>query len=90
MSKDWTGNKKSTFTCLGASSHALEQREENDFYATDSIAIDKLFEVETFDEHIWECACGDGELSKRMIELGKKVYSTDLIDRGFKEVKSNA
>jgi hypothetical protein len=83
MNKDWTGNKKSTFTCLGASSHALEERETNDFYATDPIAIDKLFQVENFDLHIWECACGDGELSKRMIELGKKVYSTDLIDRNF-------
>ena len=83
MSKDWTGNKKSTFTCLGASNHALEEREANDFYATDSIAIDKLFAVEEFDKYIWECACGDGELSKRMEEYGKIVYSTDLIDRGY-------
>lgn len=81
--KDWTGNKKSTFTMLGASNHAIEEREENDFYATDAEAIDKLFEVEKFDENIWECACGDGELSKRMIEFGKNVISTDLIDRGY-------
>lgn len=81
--KDWTGNKKSTFTMIGASNHALEEREENDFYATDPEAIDKLFQVEEFDNNIWECACGDGELSKRMIEYGKNVLSTDLIDRGY-------
>lgn len=81
--KDWTGNNRSTFTMLGASNHALEERECNDFYATDPDAINKLFEFEKFDKNIWECACGDGELSKRMIELGKNVVSTDLIDRGY-------
>ena len=81
--KDWTGNKKSTFTMLGASNHAIEEREINDFYTTDPEAINKLFKVEEFDNNIWECACGDGELSKRMIELGKNVISTDLIDRGY-------
>lgn len=86
--KDWTGNKKSTFTMLGASNHAQEEREVNDFYATDEIAIDKLFEVEKFNDYIWECACGDGALSKRMIELGKDVLSTDLIDRGYREAIS--
>lgn len=86
--KDWTGNKKSTFTCLGASSHALEEREVNDFYATDEVAIDKLFEVEKFDDNIWECAYGDGALSKRMVELGKQVLSTDLIDRGYEYAAS--
>lgn len=81
--KDWIGNKNSPFTMLGSSSHSMENREENDFYATDKEAINKLFNVEEFDNNIWECACGDGELSKRMIELGKNVISTDLIDRGY-------
>lgn len=86
--KDWTGNKKSTFTMLGASNHAQEEREVNDFYATDEIAIDKLFAVEQFSDNIWECACGDGALSKRMVELGKQVLSTDLIDRGYEYAAS--
>jgi hypothetical protein len=81
--KDWNGNSRSTFTMIGASNHAIEERETNDFYATDPEAIDKLFKVEEFDNNIWECACGDGELSKRMIEFGKNVISTDLIDRGY-------
>ena len=32
---------------------------------------------------IWECACGTGCLSERLIEFGHDVVSTDLIDRGY-------
>lgn len=31
----------------------------------------------------WECACGDGALSKVLQAAGVKVLSTDLYDRGF-------
>lgn len=82
--KDWTGNSRSSHSTLGARNYALEDRETNDYYATNSSAIDDLFKMEDFND-IWECACGEGHLSKRMIELGKDVYSTDLIDRGFGE-----
>lgn len=81
--KDWTGNKNSIYKTLGASAHTDKDREENDYYATDPIAIDVLFSVESFQGSIWECACGEGHLSKRMAENGKVVVSTDLIDRGF-------
>ena len=60
-------------------------REENDYYATDSRAIDYLLEYETFDKNIWECACGEGNLSKPLKEYGYNVYSTDLIDRGYQD-----
>lgn len=82
MSKDWTGNKRTTFATLGASSHSQHDREENDYYATDPKTIDALFEVEKFSQTIWECACGEGHLSKRIEEYNKSVYSSDLIDRG--------
>lgn len=81
--KDWTGNKKSTFTTLGASNHSDHEREKHDYYATDPSAIDDLFKVHNFDQTIWECACGEGHLSKKMEEYGKDVFSTDLIDRGY-------
>ena len=42
MEKDWTGNGKSIFTTLGASNHTDKEREANDYYATDPIAIDAL------------------------------------------------
>lgn len=60
-------------------------REENDFYATDPKAIDYLLEYETFNKNIWECACGEGNLSKPLKEYGYNVYSTDLIDRGYQD-----
>lgn len=60
-------------------------REENDFYATDPKAIDFLLQHETFNKNIWECACGEGNLSKPLKEYGYNVYSTDLIDRGYQD-----
>lgn len=85
MTKDWTGNKKTTFAVLGASNHSFHERAEHDFYATEPQAIDALLEKEVFDKSIpvWENCCGEGHLSKRLEELGYTVISTDLIDREF-------
>ena len=58
MDKDWTGNSKSAFVQLGASSHSETEREINEYYATDPKAIVDLFAREQFDENIWECAGG--------------------------------
>lgn len=81
--KDWTGNKTTTWATLGASNHSDYERAENDFYATSPRAIDELFKVIEKPTEVWECACGAGHLSKRMEELGVKVYSTDLIDHDY-------
>lgn len=83
MSKDWTGNKKTTFATLGASSHSLNDRQAHDYYATEPSAVDDLFAVHKFDDTIWEPACGGGHLSKRMEEYGKSVMSTDLYNQGY-------
>ncbi len=58
--KDWTGTKNSAFKMLGASNHTNEQREENDYYATDPNAIEELLKNETFSDNVWECAVGGG------------------------------
>ena len=81
--KDWTGNRKSTFVTLGASNHTDKERESNDFYATDPIAIDKLVKVIQLPRKIWECACGTGCLSDRLKDFGHEVVSTDLVNRGY-------
>jgi len=81
--KDWTGNQKSIYKTLGASNHTEKDREENDYYATEPKAIDLLCQVEKFHEWVLEPACGEGHLSKRLIENGYQVYSSDLIDRGY-------
>lgn len=83
MAKDWSGNGKSTFITIGASNHTDKEREEHDFYATNPVAIDRLVRSFELPKKIWECACGTGCLSERLIEFGHDVVSTDLIDRGY-------
>jgi hypothetical protein len=68
---------------LGSSAHAINDRQKEDYYATDPIAIEKLLELETFSHNIWESACGEGHLSKVLLSKGYEILSTDLIDRGY-------
>ena len=88
MTKDWTGNSKSTFTTLGASSHSDKIRDTNDYYATDPNALQMFLDKVKNDggvlnKNIWECSCGEGHLSKVLEKNGYEVKSTDLIDRGY-------
>lgn len=83
MDKDWTGNTRSAHAILGARNYAQHEREENDYYATEPYAATLLMEQEIFSPRIWECACGEGHLSKEFAKAGYQVYSSDLIDRGF-------
>lgn len=87
ISKDWTGNKVATFVTLAASNHSEGEREENDYYATDPKAVEMLLDVESFNPRIWECACGEGHISEVLKNHGYNVWSTDLIDRGYGDVK---
>ncbi len=81
--KDWSGNKKSTFTCLGASSHSEHDRDLHDYYATDPMAAELLLGVEPYLSSIWECACGEGHLAKVFDKYNKLALSSDLINRGY-------
>lgn len=85
MDKDRTGNHKSVYTTLGASNHSDKEREKNDYYATEPRAVDALIAEgrPEMSNKLWECACGEGHLSKRLKEYGYDVYSTDLHDRGY-------
>jgi len=83
--KDWTGNKNSIYKTLGATNHTSEERQNEDYYATDPKAAVLLLELEKFSENIWECACGEGHLSQVFEKAGYKVRSSDLMDRGFGE-----
>ncbi|MDO4896350.1 MAG: hypothetical protein Q3971_03210 [Moraxella sp.] len=73
------------FKTLGASNWSDSDREKNDFYRTDSVAIKHLLDLigDELPKHIWECACGDGALSTALEQAGYQVKSTDLVDRGF-------
>ena len=64
MNKDWTGNAKSIFVCHGASNHTEEDRQVDDYYATEPKALELLLDEEVFSPIVWECACGGGHLSE--------------------------
>lgn len=81
--KDWTGGKNSVYTTLGASNHTDKERQQHDYYATEPKAMELLLAEESFYPVIWECACGEGHLSKVLEEHGFEVISTDLVYRGF-------
>lgn len=84
--QDWTGNQKSIFATLGASSHTQEDREGNDYYATEPLATILLLKHEPFKGPILEPACGEGHMSEEIRKRKYKVQSSDLIDRGYGEV----
>src|ERR1044071_4511210 len=53
-----------------------------DFFPTPRWATFALIESEKFIGDIWECACGDGAMSRVLEECGS-VYSSDLYKRGY-------
>lgn len=75
-------NKK-VYTTIGASNHVLDERQNEDFYATDPIAIDYLLKVESFKKNILEIAVGSGHLANRLIDYGNSVVGYDIVHRGF-------
>lgn len=80
MNKDWTGNKKSTFATLGASSHSKGEREEHDYYATQPDCADDIIPYLTRN-CVWEPASGEDHLANRLRGKGINVISTDLVKR---------
>lgn len=82
--RDWNGNANSIYKTLGASNHTEKEREELDYYATDPIAIDKLLTVETPSHYVWECAAGEGHLSRRLEEKGFEVFTSDIVERKYR------
>lgn len=57
-----------------------------DFYPTPEWATHALIDSEKFEGDIWECACGDGAMSRVLEKTGSNVTSSDLFDRGYGEV----
>ena len=83
--KDWIGNSNSIYMTLGASNHTEKEREANDYYATEPKAVELLLEQERFSSWVWEPACGEGHISEVLKGHGYDVFSSDLIDRGYKD-----
>ena len=74
-----TRNNASVFATMGATNYSNQERQKDDFYATDPKALDLLFEhliIEKQDE-VWECCACLGHLSQ------------SLRDRGFTNVRAS-
>ncbi len=56
-----------------------------DFFPTPKWATSALIDSEKFSGDVWECACGDGAMSRVFEAAGSKVFSSDLFDRGYGE-----
>ena len=54
-----------------------------DFFRTPRWATFALADNEKFQGDIWECACGDGAMSRVFEEAGYQVFSSDLYQRGY-------
>lgn len=74
-------NKESIYKMLGASNHTEEERQKEDYYATDPIAVELLLDLETFNKDVWECACGEKHMSNVLEKRGFNVRSSDIIKR---------
>ena len=60
-----------------------DKRAKNDFYPTPPEATEALLSRVKFSERVWECACGDGAISKVLEKHKHDVISTDLFDYGY-------
>ena len=78
---------RNVLVTIGARNVANEERQQEDYYATEPKALELLLEKEKFSPNIWECACGEGHLSKVLIKEGYNVFSSDLYDRGYGEAQ---
>lgn len=65
--KDWTGNARIIYSCLGASNHSEGERQSEDFYATEPRAVEELLERETFSPTILEPCVGQGHIARVLI-----------------------
>lgn len=80
---------KDVIRTVGSSHHTEEDREEHDFYATDKIAVADFLTAfcdrdrNELGHSVWECACGEGNISDVLEDFGFGVNSSDLIDRGY-------
>jgi hypothetical protein len=78
-----------TYNLQGAFKPTLKRNADldgPDFFPTPSWATFALIDNEEFDGEIWECACGDGAMSRVLEKTGCRLYSSDLYERGYGDV----
>ena len=70
------------YVTLGASNHALSERQSEDLYCTHPRAVEELLRLETFSTKIWEPCDGLGHISDALTAHGYDVRRSDLYTRG--------
>ena len=82
------------FKCLGATNHAVGQRQSEDYYTTPEYVTDKLCNwlkeniPESLNWDIWECAAGNGRIINSLKNNGFEVVTySDIVDRGLPGVE---
>lgn len=83
MPKDWVGGRAAVFKTLGASNHTDNERQREDYYATEPSATEWLCKLEQFSGPILEPSCGEGHISEVLKARGYDVTSRDLVNRGY-------
>ena len=68
---------------IGASNHCLENREINDYYATDPECVKDLLLLEDFNDDILEPCVGEGHIANVLKLHNKRVIAFDIINRGY-------
>lgn len=76
---------KNTLKTIGASNHSLEERSDLDYYGTSPQSTKALLKVESFDNQIWEPACGHNLIVNVLREAGYTVKASDLFDYGYQD-----
>jgi hypothetical protein len=87
---DATMKKHKDLIQNGASAHSAEDRQQNDFYATDPKALEVFLKESGINlQNVWECACGQGHLAEVLKSQNLLGKASDLIDRGYGETGVN-
>lgn len=76
-------SKTKVYTTIGASNHVLDERQNEDYYATDPNALTELLKYEKFTQIVHEIAVGGGHLAYELENNGYYVIGYDIIDRGY-------
>lgn len=82
------------FKCLGATNHAVGERQEEDYYSTPEYVTNKILKwvkenlPESSNWNVWEPAVGGGRMVNSLKENGFNVVAcSDVVDRGFPNVE---
>lgn len=87
--KDWTGNKGTNLTTNGFANLASNEREENDYYATEPKAIELLLKLGIPFHNVWENAVGGWHLANVLEKNRLLGKASDIIVRRSPEVENS-